>query len=1169
MCPVVSFHLTVAGSLEPLADAVAELLGAAHPATDPFRADLVVVPSAGVRSWLGTALAARLGATERGGDGIVADIDWRFPNSVLALALGGGDGVREGVTGTGEWRTGALTWSVYDELVADGARYGQSPDAVRARAIADLFDRYTLHRQAMVLGWGRGSDDLGGGRAVPEHQRWQPELWRAVRARTGGSTDAEVLHERLRSLRTDGVGADVPDRIVVFGLASLPPPHLAVLGALAGSRDIHVFAPTPSAERWTRLVDRLPNDLELPVPRDDARFPVLRGNPLVSDWGRTSLEAHGLLHLTAVGAGATVERRFADVLAPTADTTLLGRVQHDLVTDTVPAGLRRDGQPIELPILAADDRSVQWHRCHGSSRQVEVLRDAILHLLAERDADGAPRFRPRDIAVLTPDIARYAPLVDAVFAGDELHGVPAIPLEVADRSLRQDNRLVDALLQLFDLTEGRFRATDLLRFLSAPVVRRRFALDTAALERITTWVESANVRWGIDGADLERFGVPGHFDVFTWRAAIDRLLLGATLADGPARLGPGGIAPMSGIEGTDLVIAGRLAEAVRTLAAAVERLTRPGPVHDWCEAVARSIAELFALSDDDAGASRPVDFALSDLADDALVDGAPDTRQVDPRQLAELLRQRLETGSSRPRFGTGAVTLSSLTAQRGVPYRVICVLGLDVEAVAVASADDLVAARPCVGDRDARAEQRAQLLDAVLAAGERFVVLSNGRDIRSNTELPPVATLAEFLDVLDATARGADGETARKAIVVDHPRQAWSERSFEAGTLGVDGPWGFDRGALDAVRARAAQLDRPSFLDAPLDPPATEVTDRVTVSTLLRACTTPVRTFLQDRLGVFIPDERDDGSVDDAIPFSLGPLEQSAIDRSLLAARLGNFDDWTSTDLERWTDVARRRGDVPPAALGDPALSLATTRVDAVLRVARARLDEWAPRPVPVRAEVEVDGVVTVIEGTIEGLCGDVLVDLRVARPKPGDVLEAWIRLALLAVADPSRPWRALLVTRAPEGDDFQVVEVTLRDPGVAERVLQFAVDMWRRALCDAIPFFSRTSRAVVDGSGAAAAWSAYGGRGERSDRWNALAFDVDFAALSALPARAHEDPGTPRLAWWARRVWSAFDATAERSDSVVVDASGAPAVKKKASRSPSAKATTRSSSTRTKGGGR
>lgn len=1131
-----SFHLTVAGSLEPLADALAELLAAPHPSADPFDAELVIVPSAGVRSWLTTRLAERLGATGRGGDGIAANVDYRFPNSLLTTALGGDEGVRGSAAETGAWRTDRLTWTIYDELVANGAVYHQPADAVRARAVADLFDRYTLHRQAMVLAWDKGGDELGGGRAVPTAQEWQPELWRAVRTRTGGISDAQHLRDAVDDLRGSGAPTTVPGRIVVFGLSSLPSPHLEVLDALSRSRDVHVLAPTPSIARWRRLVDRLPAPLALPVARGGDEFPQLVGNPLVTDWGRTSSEAHALLYVTADAAGASIR----ELLDPAngSDPTLLDRVRRDIVADERPPGPARDGAPEERPVLVADDDSIRWHRCHGSSRQVEVLRDAILHLLAETDVDGAPRYQPRDIAVVTPDIARYAPLVDAVFAGDVEHGVPAIPLQVADRTLRQDNRLVDALLTLFELTEGRFRATDLVRFLSSPVVGDRFGLDASALERISEWIVAANVRWGIDGRDLERFGVPAALDAFTWHSAIDRLLLGATLPDGPARLGLGGVPPMPAIEGADLVTAGRLAQLLRTLAAAVERLTTPSSVHDWCAAVGLSIAELFRPSDDDASATRPVDFALSDLAADAEVDGQPDSRVVDPRQLAALLRVRLETGASRPRFGTGAVTLSSLNALRGVPFDVVCVLGLDAEVGVVASVEDLLAARPCIGDRDPRAEQRAQLLDAILAAGDRLLVFSNGRDVRSNAELPPVAVLAELLDVVDATVRSADPAehpNARDAIAVDHPRQAWSERSFLPGELGVAGPWSFDEGALAAAEARADEddVEVPGFIDSPLGPPfAGDDGDRVSLEQLRTACTRPVRTLLRDRLGIAVLHDDSDEDLDDAIPLAVGDLEQSALDRSLFAERFVRLEDWTTADTQEWCEVTRRRGAVPPASLGDDPLAIAIARVEGVASLLLRHVRGETPRGVAVRADVVCDSRTWTVDGTIDGVYGDVLVVARVSRTKPDDVLDAWLRLALLTRHDPTRPWRAVIAGRGEKGDTFQITEVALRGPDDADRVLEFAIDMWSRARRDALPFFPRTSKALVDGAKPDSAWFVPGFNGgspwgDRLDRWNRQVFDLDYRDLVKLPARPDESSTVPRLRWWAERVWSTVDDTA------------------------------------------
>ncbi len=91
--------------------------------------------------------------------------------------------------------------------------------------------------------------------------------------------------------------------------------------------------------------------------------------------------------------------------------TLLQQIQGDIRADRLPIG-SAGGDVERRPLLAPDDESIRVHSCHGRGRQVEVLRDAILHLL-----EDDPSLEPRDIIVLCPDIETFAPLIQATFGG--------------------------------------------------------------------------------------------------------------------------------------------------------------------------------------------------------------------------------------------------------------------------------------------------------------------------------------------------------------------------------------------------------------------------------------------------------------------------------------------------------------------------------------------------------------------------------------------------------------------------------------------------------------------------------------------------------------------------------------------------------------------------------
>ena len=144
-----------------------------------------------------------------------------------------------------------------------------------------------------------------------------------------------------------------------------------------------------------------------------------------------------------------------------------------------------------------------------------------------------------------------------------------------------------------------------------------------------------------------------------------------------------------------------------------------------------------------------------------------------------MLTERLTTAPGRQPLRTGAVTASSTIPLRSVPFRVICVLGVDDGSLSLGESegDDLVDAQQFVGDPDARAEQRRVLLDAVMAASERLIITCNGRSIKNNTPIPLVTPLAELVDFCERngvkTHTVRDGEECSHIEIV-HPRHAAS-----------------------------------------------------------------------------------------------------------------------------------------------------------------------------------------------------------------------------------------------------------------------------------------------------------------------------------------------------------------------------------------------------------
>jgi exodeoxyribonuclease V gamma subunit len=450
------------------------------------------------------------------------------------------------------------------------------------RHLAELYDAYGLHRPEMVRAWASGSDD-----------HWQAELWRRLNAAIGMPGPAERVDDACERLRAEPDVTDLPRRFALFGLTRLPAGRLAILRALAERRDVHLFLLHPSPALWERCRGTAP----VTARRDDPTT-SLPANPLLASWGHDSRELQLVIGDDARDHRHPVEHR---------TDTLLARIQADVREDRRPP---RADDPTR-PLLDPGDRSLEIHSCHGRARQVEVLHDAILHLLAD-DAT----LEPRDVIVMCPDIETFAPLVHATFGAgaEERAGAPDLRVRLADRSIRQTNPVLGVVARLLELADERLTASQVLDLADREPVRRRFGFDDDALARAEEWVRESGVRWGLDAAHRAPFKLDLHTG--TWRAGLDRLLLGVTMTEDEQRLF-GGVLPLDDVESGAIDLAGRVAELLDRLHAAVDALTTPKPVGAWAEAIAAAADALTDTASPDAWQRAELQRLLDDVVDEA------------------------------------------------------------------------------------------------------------------------------------------------------------------------------------------------------------------------------------------------------------------------------------------------------------------------------------------------------------------------------------------------------------------------------------------------------------------------------------------------------------------------------------------------------------------------
>ena len=1136
-------HVHRAERADRLADGLTDAL--LVPLADPFAPEVVAVPTRGVERWLTQRLSTRLGTSPGRGDGVCANVEFPFPGRLIQEALAAATGIDPGNDPWGAERSVWPLLEVVDDCLGEpwlatlarhleGAR-GDPEDPMRrfgaVRHIADLFDRYAVHRPDMVGAWATGADE----------DYWQPELWRRLRARIGVPSPAERLKPACERIRDDPTVLNLPARLSLFGLTRIPRSYLDVLAAIAQPRDLHLFVLHPSRSLWEAVAAELQSGPPITRRRDD-RTATAPANRLLASWGRDVLE----LQLVLANAVERVDQYHA--LPADQPQTLLATIQRDIREDRQPPGAPVTGEPDDRPLLDPADRTVQIHACHGRARQVEVLRDVVLHLL-----DDDPTLEPRDVIVMCPDIETFAPLIQATFGSgrradehdkgddddddehDEQEGSdgedkrpPDLRVRLADRSLRQTNPVLGVVSQLLALADQRATASQLLDLAGREPVRRRFGFDDEDLSRMQEWVAESGIRWGFDARHREPFKL-GSLHANTWRRGLDRMLVGVTMADEESRLVQG-VLPLDDVDSGAIDLAGRFAEFVDRVKAAADTLTEPKPIVRWIDAIAQAADSLTATSDRESWQRRELQRLLGDVdAESGELTGS-DGPELELADVRVLLADRLRGRPTRANFRTGHLTICTLVPMRSVPHRVVCVLGLDdgeYPRRTRRDGDDLLLAEPHVGDRDPRTEDRQMLLDALMAATERLIITYTGNDERTNLRRPAAVPVGELLDVVDRMVTCEHG-SPRDQVVIHHPLQPFDPRNFVPGKLVPQRPWSFDRQALAGAQAlRSPRKPDEPFLPAPLPARSDAV---IGLENLVRFVEAPVRAFLRDRLGISVSEFFDE--VEDELPVELDGLGRWGVGQRLLDGVLAGAD----LDACKQAEIAR--GTLPPGHLALPVLDEIGAVVARLAAAAKGLAGDQAPGSLDVN--LALPGGRT-LAGTVTGVCGDTLRAISYSRVRPRDRLRAWVRLLALSAARPDRPFTSLVIGRARAGAYHADVTVARIAPVGVDALAQLAVliDLYDRGMREPLPISCDASAAYAQDGVAAAgqAWtSAFDYPKEDRQPEHLLVYGgaIPLSELLAMTPRADEvwypDEAT-RFGAYARRLWVGLLAREEIGD--------------------------------------
>ncbi|SIO04960.1 exodeoxyribonuclease V subunit gamma [Paraburkholderia phenazinium] len=967
-----------------------------HP-LGPLEKEVILVQSNGIAQWLKLALAAD---PEDGGCGISAALDMSLPASFLWQVYRAvlGDSAVPAISPFDKsrlvWRLTRLLPELlespgYAPLKRFMAHDGDQRKRFQlAQRVADLFDQYQVYRADWLAAWAAGEDvqiDARNKRTpLPDEYRWQAALWRALLedVETHAAAGAEMatagraaVHDeflrRAAEMSEHERPPGLPRRVIIFGISSLPRQAVEVLAALSRWTQVLMCVHNPCAHYWADIVadqdllraqrSRQQRRHGAPATMDDAQL-HLHAQPLLAAWGKQGRDFIGLLdeydsaearerytaHFTGIG-------QRIDLFESDDASTMLQQLQDDI----------RDLRPLpesrELwgAVDANADHSIRFHVAHSPQREVEILHDQLLAAFA---AD--PTLRPRDVIVMVPDIEVYTPHIQAVFGLLDMDDSRHIPFSVADRGQRDFDPLIGALETLLALPQSRLTVSDVLDLLEVPALRARFGIDTDDLPKLRSWISGANIRWGLHAEQRASLGLPqagGESAPNSWAFGLRRMLLGYAAGDKAGAWHD--IEPYAEIGGLDAALLGPLTRLVDALDETWQTLRQPATVTGWCTRLRWLKTTFFAPDDsEDAYTLERLDAALEawrDACDEAALTGELPLSIVGDYWLSQF-----EGGGLTQRFFAGAVTFATLMPMRAIPFRIVCLLGMndgDYPRNRMPLDFDLMRRDYRPGDRSRREDDRYLFLEALLSAREHLHVSWVGRSVNDNTPRPPSVLVGQLRDHLKGGwhlkgAAGNEPDALLHALTVDHRLQPFSAEYFPA-KAGASKLFTYAREWNQPVSESesGASVDRlENGNDAELQP--LERDEPLSVRELADFLKDPVKSFFRHRLRVAF--ETEDAASENHEPFEVDQLEAWQLQNELIRAQAAALERGEQDLLpaaQNRLERMHRSGDLAAGGFGEViADDLMEPMADLFERY-RAELQRW-PERLDEQYELRVDG---------------------------------------------------------------------------------------------------------------------------------------------------------------------------------------------------------------------
>jgi len=674
-----------------------------------------------------------------------------------------------------------------------------------AKKIADLYDLYQIYRADWLESWALGKRTVftaqGQSKALEQGQEWQAELWQNVLEELNTQqrqSVRSVMHSEamkvLRGLET--APQQWPRRLIVFGVNALPLQVLEFLAQMSKFTQVILCVNSPCQYHWAdimqgrelflahqkRFKSRGGVDLSS-TPMDQMH---LHANALLAQWGRQSRDF--VRQLDQFDDVQKTQEEFDHLKVELFEfeggepATMLERIQNQ-IRDLEPVQPWTSASRVDESVLQKADGSIVFHIAHSLTRELEVLHDQLLSLM-QSQARTSP-IDPKDIVVLCPHVGESKAAIQAIFGQYDKNDPRFIPFDVADAQALQTHPMMMQLQWLLHVASSRCTLSEVMDFVASPFVAARFGLDHSDIEQLNEWLIESGVRWGLDGFQRDALGFKANGSIHTFSFGVKRMLLG--LATGEMDVEKPlvqieSIEPMTSVGGLESQILGRFDTLVQMLKDWWTLSAKPTTASEWTLRYQNLIEQFFkSTNKEEASVMEALSRGLLTWTEALLGADFDDVLEATVAHAAWI--DHIQIAPPRQRLLASGVTFCSIKSMRNLPFKVICMIGLnegDFPAPPRVQDFDLTKEVNLqrVGDQSRAEDDRAMMLESILAAREVLYMSWSGLSPRDNASKPPSVLVTQLRQYMAAQW----GAGILDQVTTPHPLQPFNRAYFEEGS---------------------------------------------------------------------------------------------------------------------------------------------------------------------------------------------------------------------------------------------------------------------------------------------------------------------------------------------------------------------------------------------------